>query len=244
MSPQDFDDIYDPDHVAQLFDRCSNAYRRWSSIASFGMVWLWRITCVNSLPSETKPDGEFVDLMAGTGEVWPHLIRRFPNLKSIQAVDNSEKMHKEAVKRLHSQRSERCSHLHANALEVDLPAECADSLVSTFGLKTFNVDQQKIIARQVSRILKPGGTFSFIEASDPVNWGLRPLYRFYMDTCLPLIEKFALRGAQDFAMIGTYTRNFINCDAFAEALESEGLVVERYSHFFGCATGVCGRKPD
>lgn len=243
MSQQEPHDIYDPDHVAELFDRCSTAYRWWSTIASFGMTRLWRIACVKSLPPTTKQNGKFVDLMAGTGEVWPHLIRYYPDLSSIEAVDNSEKMHQEALKRLHSKRSDRCSHLHANALEIELPANSADSVVSTFGLKTFSADQQRIIAQQVRRILKPGGTFSFIEASDPITWRLRPLYRFYMDNCLPLIERFVLKGAQDFSMIGTYTKQFINCDVFAEALRSEGLDVSSYKHFFGCATGVYGQKP-
>ena len=237
-------DIYDPVTVADLFDRCSSAYRWWSAVASFGMTRIWRIVCVKSLPSTTKQDGKFLDLMAGTGEVWPHLIRRFPNLSAIEAVDNSRRMHEEALERLHSQRSDRCSHLLANALEVDLPRNSADSVISTFGLKTFNLDQQQRIAQQVQRILRPGGTFSFIEASDPVTWRFRPLYRFYMDRCLPLVERLALKGAQDFSMIGTYTKNFKNCDAFAEALRSEGLVVNTYSHFFGCATGVYGNKKE
>lgn len=49
-------------------------------------------------------------------------------------------------------------------------------------------DLQLVIANQVSRILKPGGTFSFIEASDPTDWQLRPLYRFYMNSCLPILN--------------------------------------------------------
>lgn len=244
MSQKPNSDIYDPGHVAALFDRCSNAYRWWSAVSSFGMTRIWRVVCVKSLPRETKPDGKFVDLMAGTGEVWPHLVRRFPGLHSIEAIDHPRKMHEEALKRLHSKRSYRCTHFCANALDTDLPENSADCVVSTFGLKTFNADQQKIIAKQVARVLKPGGSFSFIEASDPIHWRLRPLYRFYMDRCLPLIERFALNGAQDFSMIGTYTKNFVNCDAFATELELLGLVVKRYKHFFGCATGVSGMKPE
>jgi len=243
MQQQEPNDIYDPDHVAELFDRCSSAYRLWSAVASFGIIWFWRRVCVNSLPSTTNEQGKFVDLMAGTGEIWPHLLKRFPALDTIEAIDNSRRMHEEALERLHSSRSHRCKHLHANVLEIDLPESCADCVISTFGLKTFNHAQQIIIAKQVNRILKPGGTFSFIEASDPKGWKLRPVYRFYMDKCLPQVERFALRGAQDFSMIGTYTKQFTNCDVFKEALISEGLEVKSYSHFFGCATGVYGRKP-
>ena len=141
-------------------------------------------------------------------------------------------MHEEALKRLHTGRAERITHQRANALEIDLTENSADCVVSTFGLKTFNTEQQVRIANQVWRILKPGGTFTFIEASDPVNWRLRPLYRFYFSQCLPLVERYALRGAQDFSMIGTYTENFKNCSHFAEALKAKGSGSHNLLAFF------------
>ena len=146
--------------------------------------------------------------------------------------------------RLHQNYADKITHLEANALQTDLPESCADVVVSTFGLKTFNPEQQAILARQIARILKPGGSFSLIEASDPLGWTLRPLYRFYLDQILPQVERLFLKGARDFSMIGTYTRNFVSARTMAQALEKAGLTVEMKSHFFGCATSVVGRKPD
>lgn len=181
--------------------------------------------------------------MAGTGEVWPHLLRRLPSLGTITALDISHRMHLEAVERLHGKYADRITHLEANALRTDLPTDHADLVVSTFGLKTFDADQQTVLANQIARILKPGGCFSLIEASDPKGWILRPLYRFYLDRMLPQIERFFLRGAHDFSMIGTYTRKFENCDHMADALRDAGLSVTLKKHFFGCATSVAGDKP-
>jgi len=175
MSTSD-EQIYDPDFVRDVFDRCGPNYRNWSAVASFGFVRRWRKQCVSALPIDTAEDAVCFDLMAGTGEVWPHLLRRFPDLAHIK------------------------------------------------------------------RVLKPGGVFSLIEASDPTQWNLRGLYRFYMDGVLPLIERLFLRGAQDFAMIGTYTKNFQNAAYFADCLRKEGLEVDYRTYFFGCATGVSGRK--
>ena len=181
--------------------------------------------------------------MAGTGEVWPHILRRFPKLKTITALDISHRMHKEAVGRLHDRYSDRITHIEADALETDLPANYSDLLISTFGLKTFNPDQQAQLAQQIARILKPGGSFALIEASDPKEWFLRPIYRFYLDTVLPLVERYFLRGANDFSMIGTYTRNFGDSANIAKALKAAGLSVDMKKHFFGCATSVAGYKP-
>lgn len=237
------DDIYDPAFVADLFDRCSGNYRWWSAVSSFGFIALWRRQCVSLLPKKGTPQPVIVDLMAGTGEVWPHILRRFPDAHTITAVDISPRMHKDAVARLHADRSDRITHIAADALTSDLPSETCDLLVSTFGLKTFNADQQAILARQIARLLRPGGHFALIEASDPKGWPLRPLYRLYLDRILPLVERLFLRGAQDFSMIGTYTRNFADCTQMADVLRDAGLEVVYRKHFFGCASSVSGRKP-
>ena len=236
--------IYDPTFVANLFDRCSSNYRRWSSISSFGFIFLWRRQCVALLVSPRQSGAIAVDLMAGTGEVWPHLLRRFPDIGTITALDISHRMHLEAVDRLHSGYAHQITHLEADALQTDLPAGYADLVISTFGLKTFNTDQQTVLANQIARILKPGGSFSLIEASDPKGWVLRPLYRFYLDRLLPQIERLFLKGANDFSMIGAYTRNYGNSAHMADALREAGLSVTFKKHFFGCATSVAGHKPD
>jgi demethylmenaquinone methyltransferase/2-methoxy-6-polyprenyl-1,4-benzoquinol methylase len=52
-----------------------------------------------------------------------------------------------------------------------------------------------------------------------------------------------MRGARDFSMIGTYSTNFGDASGMAAALRDEGLEVRYHRFFFGCATGVSGRKP-
>ncbi len=231
---------YDPADVAALFDRCAGNYRWWSAISSFGFVDRWRRAAVANIPS-TNP-AVIVDLMAGTGEAWPHLLARFPHAQ-ITAIDISHQMHLHAVKALHRDRADRITHLEANALTTPLPDGMADVVFSTFGLKTFDAQQHDLLARQVARLLKPGGAFSLIEASDPKGWIGRPLYRLYMDRVLPFVEKLFLKGAEDFSMIGPYTKGFGDCHGFADALRRAGLEVHQHRHFFGCATSVSGRKP-
>lgn len=238
------DDIYDPKFVAELFDRCSSNYRRWSAVSSFGFTIIWRHQCVARLNAPATSGAIAVDLMAGTGEVWPHLLRKIPTLHTITALDISHRMHTEAVDRLHNKYANKITHQEIDALQTDLPKNYADIVVSTFGLKTFNKDQQSILASQIARILKPGGSFSMIEASDPKGWVLRPFYRFYLDRLLPKIEQYFLKGANDFSMIGTYTINFGNSTHMASALREAGLSVTLKKHFFGCATSVAGYKPE
>jgi ubiquinone/menaquinone biosynthesis C-methylase UbiE len=235
-------DIYDPLFVKGVFDRTSAAYRYWSQIASFGFVFRWRRQCVDHMPTIPTYGAAGLDLMAGSGEAWPYLLRRRMGIASITAVDISSGMIRLAVDGLHRSRIDKIKLIEADVLSSTLPAESADFVISTFGLKTFNESQQQQLARTLARVLKRGGVFSLIEASDPKGWVLHALYRFYLDRVLPLIERTALNGAQDFAMLGVYTRKFRDCRFFAQCLAAEGLEVEHRVFFFGCATGVVGRK--
>jgi ubiquinone/menaquinone biosynthesis C-methylase UbiE len=235
-------DIYDPNFVKGVFDRCSGKYIAFSYACSFGFTERWRRQCVGSLTEPADAMPVVFDLMAGTGEVWPHLLKRWPQLSSITAIDISSGMHKRALERLHKHRAHKINFIEDDVLASQLPENSADLIVSTFGLKTFNLEQHAKLARLVARALKPGGSFAFIEASDPKGWILRPLYRLHLRGLLPLVERLFLNGAQDFTMIGDYSENFGNASGFAEALSSEGLEVAYHRYFFGCATGVSGTK--
>jgi demethylmenaquinone methyltransferase/2-methoxy-6-polyprenyl-1,4-benzoquinol methylase len=236
------DDIYDAQYVKGVFDRCSDRYIAFSWFLSFGFTERWCRQCVASMPDVPKPKAHGYDLMAGTGEVWPHLLKRFDAIGAITAVDISSGLHRLAMERLHAHRAHQIRFVEDDVLASEISPASADFVISTFGLKTFNLEQHARLAVLVARVLKPGGVFAMIEASDPNGWVLRPLYRFHLKVVLPMIERLFLRGAQDFAMIGTYSHNFGDTAAFAEMLRAQGLQVEFRRYFFGCATSVSGRK--
>lgn len=235
-------DIYDPHFVKEVFDRCSGAYIAFSYICSMGFTERWRKQCVDAL--ELGGDAQTgYDLMAGTGEVWPHLLAANPQINRIVAVDISSGMHRRAIKRLHAMRAHRIDFIEDDVLASTLPDNSADFVISTFGLKTFNTAQHLQLATLVERVLKPGGRFAFIEASDPKGWWLRPLYLFHLKRVLPLIERLFLRGAQDFSMIGTYSTNFGDAQNFTRMLGEAGLDARFRKAFFGCASLAFGSKP-
>lgn len=152
-------------------------------------------------------------------------------------------MHQRAMSRLHSLREHKIAFIEDDVFASNLEDHSADFVISTFGLKTFNHEQHRKLAALTARVLKPGGRFAFIEASDPKGWALRWLYIFHLKTVLPMVEKTLLRGAQDFAMIGTYSTNFGDASNFYRQLKDEGLYAHFRKFFFGCATGVFGEKP-
>jgi ubiquinone/menaquinone biosynthesis C-methylase UbiE len=236
-------DIYDPAYVKGVFDRCSGKYIAFSYFCSMGFTERWRKQCVAALGLTPGVSLKGYDLMAGTGEAWPHLLLANPNIEKIVAVDISSGMHVRALDRLHKMRAHKIEFVEDDVLESRLAQDSADFIISTFGLKTFDPAQHERLADLVATTLNSGGRFSFIEASDPKGWLLRPLYLFHLKIVLPMVERIFLRGAQDFSMIGQYSTNFGDASQFAEMLRSRGLSAEFRKYFFGCATGVVGHKP-
>ena len=164
-------DIYNTEFIKSVFDKCSSKYIWFSYICSFGFTEKWRKQCVAKL-SALPERATGYDLMAGTGEAWPHLLKRHPSIETITAIDLSEGMHKNAISRLHEMRAHKIDFIQDDIFNSALPDGSADFIVSTFGLKTFSPDDHKRLAKLVAAKLKPGGQFSFIEASDPKGWDL------------------------------------------------------------------------
>ncbi|MCZ8019830.1 class I SAM-dependent methyltransferase [Novosphingobium sp.] len=228
--------------MKQVFDKCSDKYIAFSYICSMGFTERWREQCVAALGADADLRVGY-DLMAGTGEAWPHLMASHPSIERIVAVDISSGMHSRAMERLHTMRAHRIEFIEDDVLASNLPDSSADFVISTFGLKTFNAAQHAQLAALTARVLKPGGRFACIEASDPKGWILRWLYLFHLKFVLPMIERIFLRGAQDFSMIGTYSTTFGDASQFVGMLRSEGLDARFGKAFFGCATIASGHKP-
>jgi demethylmenaquinone methyltransferase/2-methoxy-6-polyprenyl-1,4-benzoquinol methylase len=231
-------DRYDPESVRRLFDGMAATYGRVNLLSSFGFTIGWRHQVVAGLPLASA--ARVVDLMSGMGELWRSLSPHLPGTATVVGVDFSEQMARRAPRdwpftlEMHV----------ADVLNPEVvPTAAADVVVSSFGLKTFNRDQQRLLARRVAQMLKEGGAYSFIEISVPRFAPLRALYMFYLKRVIPVIGRALLGNPDCYRMLGVYTEAFGNTSHFADCLRRTGLEAEETSYFLGCASGVRGTKP-
>jgi demethylmenaquinone methyltransferase/2-methoxy-6-polyprenyl-1,4-benzoquinol methylase len=207
-------------------------------ISSFGVAAHWRHLVVRNLPT-TSSSSHIVDLMSGMGELCRSIVGQLPMPSHVTGVDISPEM----IRRAKKDWPFPIEMVLADALQWDFLPGSADVVISSFGLKTFDLDQQALLAERVARLLRPGGAFSFLEISVPPIWFLRPLYMFYLERIIPLIGRLFLGNPANYRLLGVYTRAFGNCRHFAACLRHQGLRVSESSHLFGCATSVRGTKP-
>jgi demethylmenaquinone methyltransferase/2-methoxy-6-polyprenyl-1,4-benzoquinol methylase len=233
-------DLYNANAVRSLFDEMSQTYGWTNMISSFGFSKRWREQCVGQALIE--PGMRVYDLMTGMGECWGAIGRRLDGRGALVALDFSAQMCRRA--RTHMPRLQP---LAVQVVEEDvllntLADESADRVLSNFGLKTFSDPQQELLAREIERILRPGGMFSLIEISVPPGLLLRLLYLFYLKRIIPIIGKLMLGNPDNYRMLGIYTEQFGNCTRMGEHLRAAGLEVEDRRYFYGCASGLVGRK--
>jgi len=234
-------DIHDSEYVRDLFDRVSNTYGYTNYLASFGFTERWRKQCISKL-SDLKPNASGYDLMCGRGETWANLFSQNPSIMNLTGLDISPEMIKGSQLQLDKLNPRSIELMEVDVFKNEIPDESADFVISTFGIKTFTQEQQKFLAAEVNRILKPGGKFSFVEVSHPKGWVFSWLYMFYLKKLMPVIEKLFLGYSYGYSAIGIYVTEFVDSKKFYTHLEAQGLQVEYHKLFFGCASGVSGKK--
>lgn len=231
------EDAYRDEYVRALFDRMGPTYDVVNWVSSFGFSSMWRRLCVSL--GNVKPGDVVCDMMAGAGECWPHLPSGWA---SLVAIDFSPEM----VARQKHRLAGLTGPVHSiceNALATSLPDASVDCVISAFGLKTLSAEALSRFAREISRILKPGGRFALIEISRADGWALGPLYRWYLGCVIPWVGKLCLGDIECYRMLGEYTDAFGSCVHVAPVMRSAGLHVEVKEHFYGCASSLTGMKP-
>jgi ubiquinone/menaquinone biosynthesis C-methylase UbiE len=229
-------DPYSPAAIRALFDEMAATYGIVNVISSFGFTALWRHQVVRDLA--LTPRTHVVDLMSGMNELCRSLSGHAPATLRVTAVDISPEMIRRAGK---NWRFDLKTHL-ADVLSWRFEPGSADVVISSFGLKTFDRDQQLQLSQRVAELLRPGGAFSFVEVSVPRFLLLRSCYMFYLNCILPWIGRLFLGNPANYRMLGVYTQQFGDCKYFAECLRQQGMHIAEQSYFFGCATGVRGFK--
>jgi ubiquinone/menaquinone biosynthesis C-methylase UbiE len=215
----------------------ASTYGHVNLISSFGFTARWRRQVVARLPLASAEC--VVDLMSGMGELWRSLAPSLPASARVIGVDISPEMARRTQREWHFPVEVRV----ADVLAWNPEAGIADVVVSSFGLKTFDLEQQQRLAWLVAQLLKPGGAYSFVEISVPRFLPLRAALMFYLKWLIPLVGRVMLGNPDSYRMLGVYTEAFNNASHFAGCLKQAELEAVPASYFFGCATGVRGIKP-
>ena len=218
----------------------SSSYSKMNYITSFGFSERWRRQCVEEI--EIGKGKTVVDLMTGMGECWKHILDKSDNDSKLIGLDFSTEMINRAEKNKEKFEKSKIEILKENVFENTIANETADFVISGFGLKTFNDEQLGKLANEINRILKPNGKFSLIDVSVPKSKFIKPFYLFYLKNIIPILGKLFLGSPETYKMLGFYTEEFGNSKNVHRIFNKLEFEVEYVEYFYGCASGIKGRK--
>lgn len=235
------EDIYDLEFITTLFNEMSASYDRMNHITSFGFSHRFRVQFIER--AELAGGHVVCDLMCGRGECWPTVLRRIGGAGRIIGIDLSQGMLDGARERRGRFADRDIDVIEGNALATGLADGSVDRVLIAFGLKTLSPALLAGLAAEIRRILRPGGVFSAVEMSEPRGWALRPLFMWYLKSVVPVLGKIMLGNPENYRMLGVYTERFQGCAPAVDVMRAAGLEAELMSYFYGCATGIVGRRP-
>jgi len=149
--------------IPKLIDEWINVHRVYTKAYSGDPAWLFslqerkhELKQVAIRVSQLAARGKLLDIGTGPGYLPIEIAKKCPNL-NITGVDTELKLLKDAITNAGKNRlSERINCIRAQAEYLPFADCCFDTITSTYSFHLWNEQQQG--AKEIYRILKPGGT--------------------------------------------------------------------------------------
>jgi demethylmenaquinone methyltransferase/2-methoxy-6-polyprenyl-1,4-benzoquinol methylase len=191
-----------------LFAPLGPTYDRYAGLLSFGQDPRWRRFLVSRIDAGERDT--VLDVATGTGAVVRELLTQ--KGCTVVGIDQSAEMLAEARRRLPAT----VKLMQGRAEELPFPDGAFDALTFTYLLRY--VDDPAAVLRELTRVVRPGGTIAGLEFAVPRGvW--RPLWEAYVRVGLPAAGRVISPG---WAEVGDFLGPSIR-DFYAEHPEPELL---------------------
>lgn len=226
-----------------VFARIAKRYDLLCDIFSLYLHRYWKTKAAKYINAQNP--GLILDVATGTGHVALRVFKRMARAKKefrIIATDSCPEMLNIAKGKLHpSPKQISFEVMDAHTLK-GIKSRSVDLVSCSLAMK---ICERKKVIKSSYRVLKPGGTFVCLEASH-VKFG--PLYWFYlkyMDWCLPIMGRLAMKGdASTFLYLLKGIHDFPDQKTFAKELQAEGFQNVNFKNLsFGAVALHFAQKP-
>ncbi|MBM3441265.1 MAG: bifunctional demethylmenaquinone methyltransferase/2-methoxy-6-polyprenyl-1,4-benzoquinol methylase UbiE [Bacteroidetes bacterium] len=205
--------------VAGMFDDIARRYDFMNRFLSAGIDIGWRKKALRKL-SASAPR-ELLDVATGTAEL-AILAARMLKPQQILGIDISEGMLEVGRKKIAAAGLSPIIQLRTGDSErIEAEDTSFDAVTVSFGVRNF-ADLTRGLT-EIHRVLRPDGTILILEFSKPTTWGLRHLYRWYMNVLAPFFGGLFTRNPAAYRYLHASVQHFPEGNAFLEVLQSAGF---------------------
>lgn len=203
-------------YVRAMFAAIAPRYDLLNRLLSLTIDQRWRRLAIRRLGWDSRPDGTYLDLCAGTLDLAAQLAGQAGFGGRVIGADFVVPMlrrgrHKAAA----------VVPVAADALRLPFGDAQFDGAVVGFGVRNL-ADLDRGFA-EAARVLKPGAPFVVLEFSTPRPRVLRWLYLFYFRRILPAIGRLVSRHGTAYAYLRDSVLAFPSPDQLAERMRRAGF---------------------
>ena len=200
--------------VREMFDRIAPTYDRLNRVLSAGIDVAWRKRAIREAV-RGAPAGPVLDLCAGTMDLTALLARARPGDRVV-AADFAAQM-------LEAGRAKAPSAERVVADALALPFSDGEFAVVVCGFGVRNLADPARGAREVRRVLKPGGVFVALEFFRPTSLATRAFHAAYARGVLPALGGFVSGDRGAYAYLAESMKGFLSRPEYERLLAGAGF---------------------
>ena len=227
------------EQIRDMFDAIAPAYDFMNRAMTFGIDKLWRRSAVREV--ERGKPLNVLDVATGTGDLAIALAHRLPQAR-ITGVDLSEEMMAVGRAKVHAAGLDgRISFQAGDCLTLPFADGSFDAVTVAYGVRNF-ADIPGGYSEML-RVLRPGGRLVVLELSTPGNPLVRPIYKLYTSTIIPLAGRLVSKDVRAYSYLPESIAAVPQGENMAAIMKETGFASTAFRRFtFGTCTLYTGIK--
>jgi demethylmenaquinone methyltransferase / 2-methoxy-6-polyprenyl-1,4-benzoquinol methylase len=209
-----------------MFDRIVPRYDLMNRLMTGGRDATWRRLAVReALRGRNRAEIRVLDVATGTGDL--AIALRDAGADDVIGLDFSAPMLEEAVrKEAKAPGVRRITWVEGDAMSLPFPNQSFDAVTVAFGLR--NMPSYPAALREMSRVLRPGGTLACLETTPLHAPALRRVFGWYFTRVVPIVGGLLSGDADAYRYLPASAAAFPDADALGRMMLAAGFRTVRY----------------
>jgi len=215
--------------VTTMFDDIAPRYDLLNHLLSFNIDKIWRRK-VSKMISKGHP-ATILDVATGTADLAIQLAKDNAQAQ-VTGVDLSQAMLDIGKEKVAKEGLGRQIHLMTgDAQHLPFPDHSFDAVSVAFGVRNF--EDLNAGLKEMKRVVKPGGTISILEFSQPSRFPMKQLYGIYTKHILPVIGRVVSKHPSAYTYLPQSIKTFNEKNDLVTMMRNMGLENVSKKNFCG-----------
>ncbi len=218
VTPYKDSELGKKEQVTEMFDKVSSNYDVLNRVLTFGIDISWRKNVV-ALVKKGKAK-KVLDIATGTGDL--AIMMAKADIDDVTGLDISPGMLNIGIQKVKDEGlKERVNMVIGDSEKLPFEEGTFDAITVAFGVRNF--EDLELGLREILRVLKPKGSLTVLETSQPTGFPVKQGFQFYSKYVIPTIGKLFSKDKNAYDYLPESAAAFPYGEAFNNILLKTGF---------------------